>query len=122
MIKKQQIGFKACLDENKEESSNDIERNQITSEDLDDIIEERMDRVRDYEQHMNHYNTLCEKENNTKRIKHTLIIIILTLLATFGIKLFYNYAYNKGAYDQCNENNIYVKITDQNNNTHIIRK
>ena len=28
MTKRQQIGFKACLDENKEESSNDTERNQ----------------------------------------------------------------------------------------------
>ena len=122
MTKRRQIGFKACLDENKEESSTDTEKNQITSADLEDIIEERMDRERDYEHHMNHYNMLCEKENNTKRIKHTLIIIILTLFATFGIKLFYNYAYNKGAYDQCDGNGIYVKITDQNNNTHIIRK
>lgn len=122
MIKRRQIGFKACLDENKEESLNDTEKNQITSDDLDDIIEERMDRERDYENHMNHYNTLCEKENNTKKIKYTLIIVILTLLTTFCIKLFFDYAYNKGAYDQCNRNSIYIKITDQNNNTHIIRK
>lgn len=121
MTKRQSIGFKSCIEENKEEVPQQ-ETKQITSADLDEIIEERMDRERDYENHMNHYNVLCENENKRQNFKQILIIVILTLLAVCCVKSFYEYAYDKGAYDQCQGKGNYVKVIDKNNIEHIIRK
>lgn len=120
MTKKTQIGFKAALEENEKPEAE--ETPQISKVDIDDIVEERVARENDYNEHMRHYESLCEKDYKEKKTRNIILIVLLTLLGVSIIYNFYQYAYKKGAEDQCKGNGPYIQIVDKNNNLYFVEK
>ncbi len=120
MSRKSQIGFKAALETEEKEVQEDTP--QITRADIDDIVEERVAREKDYEKHMDHYEMLCNKDNNRENTKNILIVVLITLFAVLSLYSFYQYAYKKGALEQCKGIGPYQKVIDKTNNSFIIEK
>lgn len=122
MAKKSPIGFNAALKDSEEKEIEKDESPEISRVDIDDIVEERVAREKDYEQHMNHYEMLCNKDNKRENIKNIFIVVLITLFVVLSLYNFYQYAYKKGALEQCKDKGPYQLVVDKNNKTHIIEK
>lgn len=120
MAKRNIIGFKASIDENDKEE-HETERQQITSDDLDNMVEERAQNQKEYENHMDHYNSLCRMSAKLTNIKHIITIVLSTCIVILGLYVFYNYAYKAGAKAQLSGNGPYI-LVKQNNTTYIIER
>lgn len=111
-MKKTQIGFKACLENNdkKQEDQQPISPAQIREEIVHDMNAER-----EYEEHMESYHNLIMQNRLLKRIG----IGIGIAIAAFAIYLL---GYFNGAKSQALNNGPYTKIIDTTGQTHIILK
>lgn len=122
MAKRSPIGFNAALKDGEEVEKEVVETPEISRADLDDIVEERVAREKDYEQHMNHYEMLCNKDNKRENTKNILIVVLITLFVVLSLYNFYQYAYKKGALDQTKDRGPYQLVIDKENKTYIIEK
>ncbi len=111
--KNKQIGFKACLDEDKPNEKVEIESAQISA--IEEDVEQRLNAEREYEEHMVNFHKL-KKENRLFRLISYIIGFILILVGVYFI------GYFSGAKDQITDNKIYKKITDQTGKTYIVFK
>lgn len=111
-MKKTQIGFKACLENNDKKSD---EQSSISPAQIREEIAHDLNAEREYEEHMESYHNLIMQNKLLKRIG----IGIGVAIAFCAI---YVIGYFNGAKCQAQNNGPYTKIVDTSGQTHVILK